>query len=65
MTYWCGSGSGSADPCLGLMDPDADPDPALFVIDFQDVNKKQMYYFLKVHLHHFSNIKSQKKVTKQ
>jgi hypothetical protein len=24
MTFWCGSGS--ADPCLWLMDPDADPD---------------------------------------
>ncbi len=35
MTFWCGSGSGSADPCLGLLDtdPDADPDPAFFVID--------------------------------
>ncbi len=22
MTFWCGSGSGSADPCLWLMDPD-------------------------------------------
>jgi hypothetical protein len=30
MTFWCGSGS--ADPCLGLMDPD----PAIFVIDLQD-----------------------------
>jgi hypothetical protein len=29
MTFWCGSGSGfgSADPCLRLMDPDANPDP--------------------------------------
>ncbi len=25
MTFWCGSGSGSADPCLWLMDPDPDP----------------------------------------
>jgi hypothetical protein len=47
------------------MDQDADPDPALFVIDLQDVNKKQIYYFLNVHLYHFSNIKSQKEVTKQ
>ncbi len=22
MTFWCGSGSGPADPCLYLMDPD-------------------------------------------
>jgi hypothetical protein len=27
---------GSADPCLWLMDPD----PSIFIIDFQDVNKK-------------------------
>jgi hypothetical protein len=47
------------------MDPD--PDPAIFVIDLQDANKKLIfntifsaYYFLKVHLHHFSKIKSQK-----
>ncbi len=38
MAFWCGSGSGSADPCLWLMDPD--PDPAIFVIDLQDANKK-------------------------
>jgi hypothetical protein len=37
-----------------------DPDPAIFVIDRQDANKKQIwlkiffaYYFLKIHLHHF------------
>ncbi len=41
MTFWCWSGSGSADPCLWLMDsdPDAYPDPAIFVIDLQDANK--------------------------
>jgi hypothetical protein len=46
------------------VDPDADPDPAIFVIDLQEANKKQIflmklfaYYFLKVHLHHFSKIK--------
>jgi hypothetical protein len=38
-----------------------DPDPAIFVIDLQDANKK----LLKVHLHHFSKIKSPKEVTKQ
>ncbi len=38
ITFWCGSGSGSADPCLSPMDPD--PDPAIFVIDLQDANKK-------------------------
>jgi hypothetical protein len=55
MTFWRGSGSG--DPCLSLMDPDYDPDPAIFVTDLQDANKKLIfsaYYFLKVHLHHFS-----------
>ncbi len=64
MTFW--DGSGSADPCLWLMDPD--PDPAIFVIDLQDASKKLIFchaifsadYFLRVHLHHFSKIKSQK-----
>jgi hypothetical protein len=44
-----------------------DPDPAIFVIDLQDTSKELIfniifsaYYFLKVHLHHFSKIKSQK-----
>jgi hypothetical protein len=49
------------------MDPDPDPDPAIFVIDLQDASKKltffytifSAYYFLKVHLHHFSKIESQ------
>ncbi len=65
MTFWGGSGSGSSDPCFWLMDPD--PDTAIFVIDLQDASKKLIfntifsaYYFLKVHLHHFSKIKSQK-----
>ncbi len=48
MTFWCRSGfrSGHADPCLWLMDLDSDPDPdaysdpAIFVIDLQDSNKK-------------------------
>ncbi len=38
-----------------------DPDPAIFVIDLQYASKKLIfytivsaYYFLKVHLHHFS-----------
>jgi hypothetical protein len=65
MPFWGGSGSGSADPCLWLIDPD--PDPAIFVIDLRDASKNLIfntiffaYYFLKVHLHHFSKIKSQK-----
>jgi hypothetical protein len=46
-----------------------DPDPAIFVIGLQDASKKLIFntifsafyrYFLKVHLHHFSQIKSQK-----
>ncbi len=63
MTFWGGSGSGSSDPCFWLMDPY----PAIFVIDLQHASKKLIfntifsaYYFLKVHLHHFSKIKSQK-----
>jgi hypothetical protein len=50
------------------MDPDTAPDPAIFVTDLQDANKKQFfsaYYFFKVHLHHFSETKSHKEVTKQ
>jgi hypothetical protein len=35
MTLWCGSGS--ADPCLWLMDPN--PDSAIFVSDLQDAYK--------------------------
>jgi hypothetical protein len=44
-----------------------DPDPAIFVIDLQDASKKlffntifSAYYFLKIHLHHLSKMKSQK-----
>jgi hypothetical protein len=47
------------------MDPD--PDPAIFVIGLQDASKNYFfntifsaYHFLKVHLHNFSKIKSQK-----
>jgi len=54
------------------MDPDPDADPAIFIIGLQDANKKQIctksfsaYYFLKVYLHNYSKIKSQKEVTKQ
>ncbi len=73
MTFWCesGSGSGSAYPCLRLMDPDADPDPAIFFIELQDANEKlilKKYFCLLLiegTLHHFSKIKSQKEVTKQ
>jgi hypothetical protein len=54
------------------MDPDSDPDPAIFLIDLQHANKRLICkkgfsacYILKVHLHHFSKIKSSKEVTKQ
>ena len=41
--------------CLGLTDPESDPDPAIFVSDLQDAYKKLLfskvffaYYFFKV-----------------
>jgi hypothetical protein len=47
-------------------------DPGIFVIDLQGANRKLIifksfsaYYFLQVHLHHISKIKSQREVTKQ
>ncbi len=65
VTFWYGSRSGSADPYHRLKDPD--PDPALFVIDFQDANKNKLsflaHYLLKAHLHCSSKIKSYKEVT--
>jgi hypothetical protein len=61
MTFW--GGSESAAPCFWLMYLD----PAIFVIDLKDASKKLIfntifsaYYFLKVHLHHFSKIINQK-----
>jgi hypothetical protein len=46
------------------MDPDPEPDPypALFVTDLQDASNFYAYFFLKVHLHHSSKIKSHKKL---
>ncbi len=35
MTFWYGSGSGSADPYLWLTHPDPTPDPAIFVSNWQ------------------------------
>ncbi len=46
MTFWYGPGSGSADPCLWLIDLDTDPDPAIFVIDLQGANKKLIFCLL-------------------
>jgi hypothetical protein len=48
-----------------------DADPSIFIIDFQDANKKFLkkslpaYYFMQILLHHFSKITSKKEVTKQ
>jgi hypothetical protein len=49
-----------------------DPDPAIFVIDLQDANKKLFFClilfegtFTVLTVHHFSKIKSHKEVTKQ
>jgi hypothetical protein len=41
-----------------------DPDPAIFVTYLKDASKKtsfSAYFFLKVHLHHFSMKNSKKK----
>jgi hypothetical protein len=43
MKFLCGFVS--ADPYLWLIDPDADPDPAIFVSNLQDVNKR-VFFFL-------------------
>jgi hypothetical protein len=49
------------------MDPDTDP--VIFVNDLQDVNKKlkkqNIFCLILCEGHHFSEIKSQKEVTKQ
>ncbi len=49
-----------------------DPDPGIFVSDLQDDDLKLLfflrffaYYFLKLHLHHYSKLKSYKEVTEQ
>ncbi len=43
-----------------------DPDPAISITNLRDAKKKlSAFYVLKIHLHHFSKIKSQKEVTKQ
>ncbi len=40
MSFWGGSGYGSADQCLWLIDPDPDTDPAIFVIDLPKMPTK-------------------------
>ncbi len=54
------------------LDPEADPDPAIFVNDLQDVNKKLLFFskyfcllLFESTFHHFSKTKSHKEVTKQ
>jgi hypothetical protein len=50
------------------MDPDADPDPAIFVIDLQNANKKLFfahYLLFEGTFTSFLKIKSQKEVAKQ
>ncbi len=42
MTFWCGSGPGSADLCLWHMDPD----PAIFVIDLHSRRQHKTNFFL-------------------
>ena len=68
MTFWCGSGS--AEPCLWLMDPDFGSGSCYFrhwPSGRQQKNhlKKSFpaYYFLKVQFHHFLKIKSPTEVT--
>jgi hypothetical protein len=65
MTFWCGSGS--ADPCLRLMDPD--PDLPIFVIDLQEANKKLIFlnkfFCLLLFKGSFFKDKSQKEITNQ
>ena len=64
MTFWCGCGSGSADLCFWLMDPDADPDPDIFTSCQQKLSFNQVFLhipFLKIILHSFSKIWRKKK----
>ncbi len=62
-------GSGSSDPCFWLMDPDPEPGSGSCYFRHWPSTCQQKpnfntifsaYYFLKVHLHHFSKIKSKK-----
>ncbi len=70
MTFWGGSGSGSADPCLWLMDPDPNPGSESCYFRHwpsrcqQKTNFLTQFFLLitfwRYILHHFSKIKSQK-----
>jgi hypothetical protein len=51
------------------MDPDADQDPSIFIIDIQDANKKLLkkifcILLFEVLFYHFSKVISQKEVAK-
>ncbi len=66
------AGSTVADPCYFPTDPDPTPDPAIFVSDLQDGNKKLFYfYFFYILLFEstftkfFKKIQSQIEVAKQ
>jgi hypothetical protein len=48
-------------PMTTVLDPDADPDPAIFVIDLQDANKKLFFFVLKLFTSFFKDKKSKKK----
>jgi hypothetical protein len=54
-------------PYLRLMDPNPDADPAIFVINLEDVKKSNFfaYFYLTVHWDNSLKIKSHKEVTKQ
>ncbi len=69
MSFWGGSGSRSADPCLWLMDPDPDPGSGSFFFRhcLRCQQKTDFFntifsadHFMKLHLHHFPKIKIQK-----
>jgi hypothetical protein len=66
MTFWCESGSGSADPCLWLRSGYRIGILLLSSLTFKMPTKNNeknfsAFYFWKVHLHHFSKILSSKK----
>ncbi len=48
VTFWCGSGFGSPDPYLWLMDPDPDPTP--FFSDFKETKKNIFFKFFSYNL---------------
>ncbi len=62
MKFWFGSGS--ADPYLWLIDPDADADPAIFVNDFLDVNKNFCLLLFEVTFTSFCKNKKSKRSQK-